>query len=128
VSDRVPGAGPEPTGLPPEQLPTASGPLTGQSAHTEQPAAGADGHIPPPPRSNQLMREILRGSVVTTVLAILASMIVGGILIAATDDTVQTTAGYFFARPQDMLAAVWHAVSGGYFALFQGSIVHPEAN
>ncbi|MRH28960.1 ABC transporter permease [Microbacterium sp. SYP-A9085] len=128
MSDRVPGAGPEPTGLPPEQLPTASGPLTGQSARAERPPAEAGGHIPPPPRSNQLMREILRGSVVTTVLAIVASMIVGGILIAATDETVQATAGYFFARPQDMLAAVWHAVSGGYYALFQGSIVNPEAN
>ncbi|WEG07952.1 ABC transporter permease [Microbacterium horticulturae] len=117
MSDRVPGAGPEPVGLPPEQLPAASGPLTGQGAK----------ETPEAPRSNQLIREILRGSVVTTVLAIVASMIVGGILIAVTDETVQKTAGYFFARPQDMLVAVWQAVAGGYSALFEGAIVNPGA-
>lgn len=116
MSDRVPGAS-ESKGLPPEQLPAASGPLTGQ------PAA----EIPPAPRSNQLMREILRGSVVTTILAIVASMIVGGILMAVTDEDVQETAGYFFARPQDMLVAIWQAVAGGYYALFQGAVVNPEA-
>ncbi|QAY58825.1 ABC transporter permease [Microbacterium protaetiae] len=118
MSDRVPGAASEPSGLPPEQLPAASGPLTGQ----------ASAEIPPAPRSNQLMREILRGSVVTTILAIVASMIVGGILIAVTDEDVQKTAGYFFARPQDMLVAIWQAVSGGYYALFQGAVVNPGAH
>ena len=118
MSDRVPGAGPEPTGLPPEQLPAASGPLTGQSAPD----------VPPAPRSNQLIREILRGSVVTTILAIVASMVVGGILMAVTDDDVQKASGYFFARPQDTLVAIWQAVAGGYYALFQGAVVNPEAN
>ncbi|WP_094770365.1 ABC transporter permease [Microbacterium gorillae] len=77
--------------------------------------------------SNTVIREILRGSVVTTILAIVAAFIIGGILIAVTDDNVQKTAGYFFARPGDMLAAVWHAVSNGYYALFRGSIVDPQA-
>lgn len=121
MSDRVPGAGPEPTGLPPEQLPAASGPLTGQSAP-------APDEIPPAPRSNQLIREILRGSVVTTILAIVAAMIVGGILIAVTDENVQAAAGYFFSRPGDTLVAIWNSVSGAYYALFQGAVVNPEAN
>src|SRR5690606_4688056 len=34
---------------------------------------------------------------------------------------VQAASGYFFARPGDMLGAIWQAVSGAYSALFQGS-------
>lgn len=117
MNDRVPGSDSEQAGLPPEQLPAASGPLAGQ------PPA----EIPPAPRSNQLIREILRGSVATTILAIVASMIVGGILIAVTDADVQKASGYFFARPQDTLVAIWRAVAGGYAALFQGSVVNVDA-
>ncbi|WP_036285285.1 ABC transporter permease [Microbacterium luticocti] len=123
MSESVPG--PQPAGLPPEQLPTASGPLTGHTVRSE--AAGTPVQVPPPPASNRIMREILRGSVVTTILAIVASMIVGGILIAVTDENVQKASGYFFARPQDTLVAIWQAVAGGYYALFQGAIVNPEA-
>nr|WP_274637791.1 ABC transporter permease [Microbacterium bovistercoris] len=121
MSDRVPGAGPENMGLPPEQLPTASGPLTGQSAPGPQ-------EVPPAPRSNQLIREILRGSVVTTILAIVAAMVVGGILIAVTDENVQKASGYFFSRPGDTFVAIWQSVSGAYYALFQGAVVNPGAN
>ncbi|WP_308493206.1 ABC transporter permease [Microbacterium terrisoli] len=120
MSDRVPGAGPEDIGLPAEQLPAASGPLTGQSA--------AEPEIPPAPRSNQLIREILRGSVVTTILAIVAAMVAGGILIAVTDENVQAAAGYFFSRPGDTFVAIWQSVSGGYYAMFQGAVINPEAN
>ena len=60
MTERVPGADAEPTGLPPEQLPPVSGPLTGEPA-----APVADAEVPPPPRQNVLMREIMRGSVVT---------------------------------------------------------------
>ncbi|WP_417555449.1 ABC transporter permease [Microbacterium sp.] len=127
MNDRVPGAGPEPAGISPEQLPTASGPLAGQPVRAESAAPEAGETIAPAPRSNQLIREMLRSSVTTTVLAIVASMVVGGILIAATNENVQAAAGYFFARPGDMLGAIWDAVSGGYYALFQGSIVNPDA-
>ena len=81
----------------------------------------------PVPRGNAVMREILRGSVVTTLFAILAAFIIGGILIAATDPAVQKASGYFFSRPMDTLSAIWHAVSNGYWALFRGSIFDPEA-
>ncbi|GAA3768629.1 ABC transporter permease [Microbacterium kribbense] len=124
MTDRIPGAEPEPTGLPPAQLPGATGPLSGHAA----PAPAASEPVPPAPRGTVILREILRGSVVTTILAIVASMIVGGILIAVTDENVQRTAGYFFARPQDMLVAIWRSVSGGYYALFQGAIVNPGAD
>lgn len=69
-------------------------------------------------------RRIMGGNLVMAILAILTSLVVGGILIAATDERVQETAGYFFARPGDMLAAVWDAVGGAYWALFQGSILN----
>ena len=74
MSGTTPGA--EDAARPGEQLPRASGPLTGQEP-------------PEPPRANVLMKEILRGSAVTTILAIVLAMIVGGILIALTDEDVQ---------------------------------------
>ncbi|MBX3068094.1 MAG: ABC transporter permease [Cryobacterium sp.] len=67
-------------------------------------------------------REILSGSAVMSVMAVVASIIIGGILIAVTDSRVQETAGYFFARPGDMLQAIWESVSGAYSSLFQGAI------
>jgi simple sugar transport system permease protein len=87
----------------------------------------AQGEVPPPPRQNLIIRDIMRGSVVTTILAIVLAMIVGGILIAVTDPAVQKAAGYFFARPSDTIVAVWEAVAGAYTALFQGSIINFQA-
>lgn len=128
MSDRVPGAGPESTGLPPEQLPPASGPLTGTDAvRADTPDTPAGDDIAPPPRSNQLIREIMRGSVVTTILAFVLAMVVGGILIAVTDEQVQKAAGYFFARPQDTFVAIWNSVYGAYEAMFRGAIYNPRA-
>lgn len=106
------------SGLPPEQLPGASGPLTGHGP-VETPA---------PPRTNQFLTELLRSSWITTVLAVVAAMIVGGILMAATNDQVRVTAGYFFARPGDLLAAVWNSVYGGYEALFRGAIFNSRVS
>lgn len=120
MSDRTPGD--ETRGLPPEQLAPVSGPLTGNPP-PPPPAA----EIPPPPRQNQIIREIMRGSVVTTILAIVAAMVVGGILIAITDPEVQAASGYFFARPQDMLTAIWNSVYGAYESLFRGSIFNARA-
>ena len=113
MSGHIPSAGAGgDAGLPPEQLPTASGPLTGH----------APAEVPPPPRANRFLTELLRSSWITTVLAVVTAMVVGGILMAATNEDVRTTSGYFFARPGDMLAAVWNAVYGGYEALFRGAV------
>lgn len=114
MSQTVPGADDATKGLPPEQLPHASGPLTG--------------NVPPPPRSNVFIKELLRGNAVTTILAIVLAMIVGGILIAFTDEDVQEAAGYFFARPGDTLVAIWQSVAGGYDALFRGAIFNYRAD
>jgi simple sugar transport system permease protein len=130
VSDQTPTAGGESLkGLPPEQLPPVTGPLTGsaeKTTPTETPATA--GEVPPPPRQNVLVRELLRSNWVTTVLAIVVAMVVGGILMAITDEDVQSAAGYFFARPTDTLAAIWNAVYGGYEALFRGAVFNPRAN
>ncbi len=108
MSGTTPGAEDATTGLPAEQLPRATGPLTTD--------------VPPPPRGNVILKEILRGSAVSTVLAILLALVVGGILIASTNEDVQKASGYFFARPGDTLAAAWNAVYNGYEALFRGAI------
>ncbi|WP_353988463.1 ABC transporter permease [Ruicaihuangia caeni] len=73
-------------------------------------------------RWQQAMRDIVGGSAMISVLAVLLALIAGGILIAVTDARVQQAAGYFFARPGDMLGAIWNAVSKAYLALFRGSI------
>ncbi len=104
---------------PAEQIPPVSGPLTGNAAPDE---------VPPPPRSNVFIKELLRGNAVTTVLAIVVAMVVGGILMAVTNKEVQAAAGYFFARPGDMLAAAWNAMYGGYEALFRGAIFNARAD
>ena len=78
--------------------------------------------VPPAPRANVFIKELLRGSAVTTFLAIVLALLVGGVLIAFTNADVQAASGYFFARPGDMLAAAWNAVYNGYEALFRGAI------
>lgn len=118
-------------GLPPEQLPPVSGPLTGSPdvpAPTPDAPGAVDGEVPPPPRQNVFIKDLLRSNWVTTVLAILVAMIVGGILMALTDEDVQESAGYFFARPGDTFAAIWSAVYGGYEAMFRGAVFNPRAN
>jgi simple sugar transport system permease protein len=132
VNDQNPAASGEPLkGLPADQLPPVSGPLTGSPdlpAPTPDAPGAVDGEVPPPPRQNVFIKELLRSNWVTTVLAIVVAMIVGGILMALTDEEVQAASGYFFARPADTLGAIWNAVYGGYEALFRGAIFNPRAN
>lgn len=105
-----------------------SDPVLQRTAHGEPPAQTPAGEVPPPPRQNQVIREILRGNIVTTILAIVLAMLVGGILVAFTDPAVQEAAGYFFARPQDTIVAVWEAFVGAYAALFRGAIWNYNAD
>jgi simple sugar transport system permease protein len=76
----------------------------------------------PPSRFAVALKEVVGGNAMISVLAILLALLVGAIMIAATNADVQATAGYFFARPTDMLTAIWNSVYGAYSALFQGSI------
>lgn len=79
------------------------------------------------PRQNRLLQEIFTSSITTTVLAIVLSMMIGGALMASTDPQVQKAAGYFIARPGDLVAAIWQSVSGGYAALFRGAVYNYDA-
>ncbi|GGF13555.1 ABC transporter permease [Subtercola lobariae] len=90
------------------------------------PTPGAE--IPPAPKSNQVLRDIMGGSVVISILAVLLALVVGGILIALTDENVQAASGYFFSRPGDTINAIWVSVSGAYGALFQGAIYNFGGN
>ena len=87
--------------------------------------------VPPSPSSDERaaswLRRVSTGDVLTTVLAFLLALVIGGILIAAVDSRVTKAAGYFFARPSDMLSAAWHSVSGAYAALFRGAVLDYQA-
>ncbi|KJL41180.1 MULTISPECIES: ABC transporter permease [Microbacterium] len=132
MNDQNPAASGDPLkGLPADQLPPVSGPLTGSPdlpGPTPDAPGAVDGEVPAPPRQNVFIKELLRSNWVTTVLAIVVAMVVGGILMAITNEEVQAASGYFFARPGDTLGAVWNAVYGGYEALFRGAIYNPRAN
>ena len=75
-----------------------------------------------PSRAHVVLRQIVTGNAIISVLAVVLAMVVGAVLIAVTDEQVQETAGYFFSRPADMLAAIWDSVSGAYSSLFQGAV------
>jgi ABC-type uncharacterized transport system permease subunit len=81
-----------------------------------------------PNRANEILREIFSGSALLTLLAIVIAFVFGAILIAATNPEVQSTAGYFFGRPGDMLSAAWNSVSGAYVALFRGGVYNYQAD
>lgn len=80
---------------------------------------------PPPAPQSPFVAALVRirdGSVLLTVLAVVLALLVCAVLIAATNPQVQEAAGYFFARPTDLLLAAWLAVSGAYLALLQGGV------
>src|SRR5690606_21205943 len=60
-----------------------------------------------PGRWHGVFRRVVMGNGLISVLSVVLALIAGSIMIAFTDPDVQRTAGYFFARPQDMLSAVW---------------------
>lgn len=111
MSGATPGAGDVTKGIPPQELATSTGTV---------PRDPSD--VPPPPRGNVILKEILRGNAVTTILAIVLALIVGGVLIAFTNQDVLDASVYFFAQPGDTFAAAWNAVYNGYEALFRGAI------
>ncbi|MFJ3957752.1 ABC transporter permease [Arthrobacter sp. NPDC090010] len=78
------------------------------------------------PEGQDVLKKIFTGNALVSVLAVLLAMILGGLLIAATDKDVASTAGYFFARPTDFLAAFWNAATKSYVALFQGAVYSPD--
>lgn len=80
-----------------------------------------------PSRWHEAFRRITTGNGLIAVLSVVLALIAGSVLIAITDSEVQAAAGYFFARPSDMFAALWAAASGAYVALFEGAIYNAGA-
>ena len=81
-----------------------------------------EAEVPPPSRWHTMLHQIATGNAIISVFAVLLALLVGAVMIAFTDERVQETSAYFFARPTDMLFAVWDSVAGAYAALFQGSV------
>jgi simple sugar transport system permease protein len=71
--------------------------------------------------------EIATGSAGVTILAVVLALLIGGVLIAASDTGVQSAASYFFARPFDLVSAVWQSVSQAYAAMFSGAVYDVSA-
>jgi ABC-type uncharacterized transport system permease subunit len=107
------------------QQPTADDEGTPVVPPTAAPPSGAP--APERPAGRGVLRERLESSWLVSLLAVVAALVLGGLLIAAADPEVQQSATYFFARPTDLLEAVWNAVFGAYSALFQGSVVNLQA-
>jgi ABC-type uncharacterized transport system permease subunit len=93
-----------------------------ESATAAAPAAATVEEVEPPSKWHTMLRQIATGNALISVLSVVLALLVGAIMIAFTDERVQQTSVYFFARPGDMLVAVWDSVAGAYSALFQGSI------
>ncbi|NYJ75488.1 ABC transporter permease subunit [Allobranchiibius huperziae] len=98
--------------------PAVSTPESGSSKVDQTPDGGAG-----------RLREIFRSDhpAILTILAIFAAVVIGSILIIASDQATRTAAGYFTAAPMDTISAAWHAVSGAYVAIFEGSILNPSS-
>ena len=90
------------------------------------PAAPEDAAAPEAPRPT-LLRDILSGSWMVSVLSIFVGLLAGAVLIAAADTSVQSTLGYFFSRPTDLVVSVWRTVSEAYLALFRGAVFDWQA-
>ncbi|MDT0167048.1 ABC transporter permease [Actinotalea sp. AC32] len=96
---------------------------TGAPAGAEGP--GTTTTVPPAGRDDrwaEAFRRIASGSWGVSVGAVVLAVLAGSIMIAATDEAVQEAAGYFFARPTDMLGAIGAAVGNAYAALFRGAV------
>ncbi|GAA4686996.1 ABC transporter permease [Frondihabitans cladoniiphilus] len=78
-------------------------------------------------RGASILRQVVGSNAAISILAVVLALILSGILIAATDPTVQSTAGYFFARPTDLFGAAWSSVSLAYTSIFQGAIINFQA-
>jgi general nucleoside transport system permease protein len=95
---------------------------SGGQVPPSEPVREPEHEVEPESRWHRAFREITTGNAIISVLAVVLALIVGAVMIAFTDERVQATSAYFFARPGDMLFAIWDSVAGAYAALFQGSV------
>ncbi|MBC7291803.1 MAG: ABC transporter permease [Actinotalea sp.] len=110
------------------------GPDAGEQTPSAAPDSNPPGATPPaatgtePRDRGSVAHQILSSSWLLSLLALVVALVVGAVLIAAADPRVQEAAGYFFARPGDLFAAVGQTVGGAYAALFQGAVFDANAS
>lgn len=80
------------------------------------------------PQSPSVLRQIVTGTFGVSVLSIVLALIFGAFLIAFANPDVQKAAGYFFARPTDLLYYAWTSITEAYVALFRGAVFDWQAN
>ena len=79
------------------------------------------------PRASGVIHQIAQSQAVVTVLALVAAMVLGSLLILIADDDVRRAAGYFLARPSDLLRAIGVSLSEAYTALLRGGVFDWQA-
>lgn len=72
--------------------------------------------------SESLARRIGRSNVLVVVLAFVLAFVIGSILIVIADEDVRAAAGYFFARPGDLVSAILGSIGHAYDAMLRGSV------
>lgn len=91
------------------------------------PAAPTAGPGAPTGRGARLLEDLRTSSALVTVLAVLLAFVAGGLLIAAADEDTRAAAGYFFARPTDLLVNGFRAAADAYGAMLRGAVFDPQA-
>lgn len=82
----------------------------------------------PRPTANEVLHDIVSGSVVRTLFAIVLSLIIATVFIIFTNEEVLDTLGYFFSRPGDFFVAAGRAIVDAYEAMFRGAIYNTRAD
>lgn len=86
--------------------------------------SGDPSTVPPGgPTRPGLLRRVAESTALAGVLAVVSAMVVGSVLILVADDEVRTTAGYFLARPSDLLGAAGSSLTEAYASLLRGSVL-----
>lgn len=72
--------------------------------------------------SNRIIQAVKAPSLRTISLAILVALLVSALIVVLSNPEVHKTAGYFFARPTDILIAAWNAFASFFTSIFRGCI------
>lgn len=101
----------------------------GTEPTTTEPSELTGGGDSPDAREQaSLFHRIVTGNLLISALAVVLALVLGAVLIAIADEEVREAATYFFARPGDLLGALWTAVSEAYVSLFKGAVFNPDGD
>ncbi len=73
-------------------------------------------------RMPDALRDILSANWVVVLCAIIFALLVSSVLVVYADPDARASAGYFFDRPADFLAAASGAITDTYSAMFRGAV------